>query len=98
MILSWYKKRSTIKKSKELLDKTNNILSKHKEFLNPEVASEADKKVRESENAIRSGGLKEIKRTYNSLLNFNKKNFGSYEKSKLRQNLEVLIFALALAF
>ncbi len=98
MILSWFKKRSTVKKSKELLRTTNKILNKHRQFLKPEIAYEADQKIKESETAIEKGGLKEIKRTHNSLINFNKKNLGTYEKSKIRQNLEVLIFALALAF
>lgn len=98
MIFSWFKKRSSIKKSTQLLDRTKNILEKHRQFLKSEVVVEADQKIKESESAIQKGRLKEINRTHNALLSFNKKNLGSYEKSKIRQNLEVLIFALALAF
>ena len=73
MINSWFKKRSAIKKSKELLKRTNNVLKKHREFLNPEVVHEADQKISQLQEAINQGRLKEIQRTYNSLFNFNKK-------------------------
>lgn len=97
MVISWFRKRSAIKKSKELLKRTDNILSKHGKFLPADVVEEANKKIRYSNDVIKTGGIKEIERAQRSLENFNKKNLKSYEKSKIRQNLEVLVFALALA-
>lgn len=97
MINLWFKKISAIKKSRELLSRTNKILKKHGEFLNSEIAYEAAQKIRDCESAINQGGLKDIETAYFSLSKFTKKNLGIYEKSKLRQNLEVLIFALTLA-
>lgn len=97
MTLKWFRKRKAVKNSKELVHRTKDILKNNKGHLNSDVVQLAEKKILNTQNAIREGSLSEIENSRDSLNSYLKENLKGFEKSKVRKNIESIILALGLA-
>ncbi|NIP31561.1 MAG: signal peptidase I [Candidatus Dadabacteria bacterium] len=97
MAITLIKKIFAVKNLKDLVHRTKHILKRNKNQISSEAIKIANLEITNSENAIKSGNLHEIKESYKSLKTYVNKNLKDYEKSKVRQNVESIILALGLA-
>ena len=97
MLNSWYNKRKVRSASQELIKTVKYILKKHDSSLEPSLSIHANDKVSKLEEILANGSEKEINLQYFSLKSLIDKDLKPYTKSKLRQNVEAILIALALA-
>lgn len=97
MLFPWYKKFSLKRKSKDLIKSTGSVLSDNGSLIEPSVVKSGREKIDELKRAIGSDSIEQIEPAYKDLKEFTDKKLDKFGKSKLRQNIESIIIALALA-
>lgn len=97
-MLNIFSKESKAKKNARLVIKeTQLVLEKNRSKLNPETVNIVEQKIGNLENALSSENHAEILRTTHELEVASTDYLSKYKKSKLRQNIEALAFAIILA-
>jgi signal peptidase I len=97
MIATWIRKKLAIRNSRRLIRTVKWIIRKKGRFLAPREAEQAEVRILACEEAIRLGSLHEIRTSRKALRLFFDDNLRSYGKSPLRQNVEAIVIAVALA-
>ena len=85
------------KRAKQLIKETKVVLEKNRSKLNPESVSIIEQKIGNAERAFTSQNYEEILKTTEDLDSASADYLSKYTKSKLRQNIEALAFAILLA-
>ena len=85
------------KRAKQLIKETKVVLEKNRSKLNPESVSILEQKIGNAERAFTSQNYEEILKTTEDLESASADYLSKYTKSKLRQNIEALAFAILLA-
>ncbi len=85
------------KRAKQLIKETKVVLEKNRSKLNPESVSILEQKIGNAERAFTSQNYEEILKTTEDLDSASTDYLSKYTKSKLRQNIEALAFAILLA-
>jgi signal peptidase I len=97
MIIAWIRKKLAIRSSKKLVRTVRGIIRKKGRFMAPREADHAEVRILACEEAIKRGSLHEIRASRKALRIFFEDNLRSYGKSALRQNVEAIVIAVALA-
>jgi signal peptidase I len=97
MINFWSREYRVRKKARQVYSETKNLYENNMPRLQPEIARLIKEKLGRTELAISNGNVSEIKLTTDELASVNKEHLSKFGKSKLRQNVEALLFAVALA-
>ena len=97
MIATWIRKKLAIRSSKKLIRTVRSIIRKKRKFLAPREADQAEVRILACEEAIERGSLHEIRTSRKALKIFFDDNLRSYGKSPVRQNIEAIALAVALA-
>lgn len=97
MIATWIRKKLAIRSSRKLIRAVKWIIRKKGRFLAPREAEQAEVRILACEEAIRRGSLHEIRTSRKALRLFFDDNLRSYGKSPVRQNVEAIVIAVALA-
>ena len=97
MIVTWIRKKLAIRSSKRLIRTVKWIIRKKGRFLAPREAEQAEVRILACEEAIKLGSLHEIRTSRKALKIFFDDNLRSYGKSPVRQNVEAIVIAVALA-
>lgn len=97
MIVTWIRKKLAIRSSKRLIRTVKWIIRKKGRFLAPREAEQAEVRILACEEAIERGSLHEIRTSRKALKIFFDDNLRSYGKSPVRQNVEAIVIAVALA-
>ncbi|MFB3147432.1 MAG: signal peptidase I [Thermodesulfobacteriota bacterium] len=85
------------KRAKQLIKETKVVLEKNRSKLNPESVSIIEQKIGNAERALDTQNYEEILKTTEDLDSASVDYLSKYTKSKLRQNIEALAFAILLA-
>lgn len=85
------------KKTNQLIKQTKIVLDKNRSKLNPEAVSIVEQKLGNAERALASQSYEDILKTTEDLEVASADYLSKYTKSKLRQNIEALAFAIILA-
>ena len=85
------------KRAKQLIKETKVVLEKNRSKLNPESVSIIEQKIGNAERALDTQNYEEILKTTEDLDSASADYLSKYTKSKLRQNIEALAFAILLA-
>ncbi len=85
------------KRAKQLIKETKVVLEKNRSKLNPESVSILEQKIGNAERALDTQNYEEILKTTEDLDSASADYLSKYIKSKLRQNIEALAFAILLA-
>jgi len=85
------------KRAKQLIKETKVVLEKNRSKLNPESVSIIEQKIGNAERALDTQNYEEILKTTEDLESASADYLSKYTKSKLRQNIEALAFAILLA-
>jgi len=97
MLNIFSKESKARKKAKQLINQTKVVLEKNRSKLNPESVSILEQKIGNAERALGSGDYKGILQTTSDLEAVSADYLSKFTKSKLRQNIEALAFAIILA-
>ena len=97
MIVTWIRKKLAIRSSRRLIRTVKWIIRKKGRFLAPREAEQAEVRILACEEAIKRGSLHEIRTSRKALKIFFDDNLRSYGKSPVRQNVEAIVIAVALA-
>ncbi|MCZ6639468.1 MAG: S26 family signal peptidase, partial [Candidatus Dadabacteria bacterium] len=85
------------KRAKQLIKETKVVLEKNRSKLNPESVSIIEQKIGNAERVLDTQNYEEILKTTEDLDSASVDYLSKYTKSKLRQNIEALAFAILLA-
>lgn len=85
------------KRAKQLIKETKVVLEKNRSKLNPESVSIIEQKIGNAERVLDTQNYEEILKTTEDLESASADYLSKYTKSKLRQNIEALAFAILLA-
>lgn len=97
MIATWIRKKLAIRSSRRLVRTVRGIIRKKRGFLAPREADQAEVRILACEEAVKRGSLHEIRTSRKALRTFFDDNLRSYGKSAVRQNIEAIVIAVALA-
>jgi signal peptidase I len=97
MINIWSREYRVRKKARQVYSETKNLYAKNRSKVQPEIAGLIREKLGQTELAISNGNMSEIKLKTDELESINKEHLSKFVKSKLRQNVEALLFAVVLA-
>ena len=97
MIITWIRKKLAIRSSKKLIRTVRSIIRRKRSFLAPREADHAEVRILACEEAIKRDSLHEIRASRKALGIFFNDNLRSYGKSPVRQNIEAIVIAVALA-
>ena len=97
MIANWIRKKLAIRSSRKLIRTVKWIIRKKGRFLAPREAEQAEVRILACEEAIKLDSLHEIRASRKALKIFFDDNLRSYGKSPVRQNVEAIVIAVALA-
>lgn len=97
MIATWIRKKLAIRNSRRLIRTVKWIIRKKGRFLAPREAEQAEVRILACEEAIKLDSLHEIRASRKALKIFFDDNLRSYGKSPVRQNVEAIVIAVALA-
>jgi signal peptidase I len=97
MLNIFSKESKARKKTNQLIKQTKIVLDKNRSKLNPETASIVEQKLGNAERALATQNYEEILKTTEDLEVASADYLSKYTKSKLRQNIEALAFAIILA-
>ncbi len=97
VITQWIRKRFAVRSSRSLVRMTKAVIRRKGDMLAPREAEQAQVRIDACEHAIRLNSLHEIRTSRKALAVFFEDNLRSYGKSSLRQNMEALVVAVALA-
>ncbi len=96
MLNFWSQEAKVRKKAKQLLSQTKSALDKNISKINPGSAAVIKQKMGSLEAAIAEGNTKEIVINTDALESASHDYLSKFTKSKLRQNIEALVFAVVL--
>ncbi len=85
------------KKANQLIKQSSVVLEKNRSKLNPDSVSILEQKIGNAQRALQNGDYKEILQTTGDLEAASADYLSKFTKSKLRQNIEALAFAIILA-
>jgi len=97
MLNIFSKESKARKKARVLIKETELVLNQNRSKLNPEAVRIVEQKIGNLENALSSKNYQEILRTTQELEAASEDYLSKYKKSRLRQNIEALAFAIILA-
>jgi len=97
MLNIFSKESKARKKARVLIKETEQVLNQNRSKLNPEAVSIVEQKIGNLENALSSKNYQGILRTTQELEAASEDYLSKYKKSRLRQNIEALAFAIILA-
>ncbi len=97
MIATWIRKKLAVRSSRKLIRTVKWIIRRKGSILAPREAEHAEARILACEEAIERGSLHEIRASRKALKIFFDDNLRSYGKSPLRQNIEAIVIAVALA-
>ena len=97
MIITWIRKKLAIRSSRRLIRTVKWIIRKKGRFLAPREAEQAEVRILACEEAVERNSLHEIRASRKALKIFFDDNLRSYGKSPVRQNVEAIVIAVALA-
>lgn len=97
MLFSWYKRRRIKRKAESQIRSARNILDTKHSLLQPDVVKTCREKISGLERAINTENSEQLESHYEDLKQFTEENLEKFGKSKLRQNVESILIALALA-
>jgi signal peptidase I len=97
MINIWSREYRVRKKARQVYSETKNLYAKNRSKVQPEIAGLIRERLGQTELAISNGNMSEIKLKTDELETINKEHLSKFGKSKLRQNVEALLFAVVLA-
>lgn len=97
MLNIFSKEYKAAKKAKEIIKETKLVLKKNRSKISPDVVSIIEQKVGNLERALSSQNYQDILKTTEDLEIASSDYLSKYKKSKLRQNIEALAFAIILA-
>ncbi|MFI5324000.1 MAG: signal peptidase I [Thermodesulfobacteriota bacterium] len=93
----WSRESKAKKRAKQSISQTQNLLNKNSSKISPESADVINKRIAALELALASGDTDDILRKNSDLEGTSGDYLSKFAKSKLRQNVEALVFAVALA-
>jgi len=97
MLNIFSKEYKATKKAKEIIKETKLVLEKNRSKIAPDVLSIIEQRVGNLERALSSQNYQDILKATNDLEIASSDYLSTYKKSKLRQNIEALAFAIILA-
>jgi signal peptidase I len=97
MINFWSREYRVRKKARQVYSETKNLYAKNRSKVQPEIAALIKEKLGHTELALRNGNVSEIKLRTHELESITKEHLSKFGKSRLRQNVEALLFAVILA-
>ncbi len=97
MLNLWSREYRVRRKARQVYSETKNLYENNLSKVQPEIARLIKEKLAHTELAISDGNLSEIKSTTDQLASVTKEHLSKFGKSKLRQNVEALLFAVVLA-
>lgn len=97
MLNIFSKEAKATKKAKEIVKETKLVLNKNGSKISPDVVSILEQRVGDVERALSSQNYQDILQTTHNLEVASTDYLSKYKKSKLRQNIEALAFAIILA-
>ena len=97
MLNIFSKEYKAAKKAKEIIKETKLVLKKNRSKISPDVVSIIEQKVGNLERALSSQNYQDILKTTEDLEIASSDYLSKYKKSKLRQNIEALAFAIIFA-
>jgi len=93
----WSKEARARNRAKQIISQTQALLSKNSTKISPESAAVVNKRISGAEMALTGGDTEEIIRRTSDLEGASRDYLSRFAKSKLRQNVEALVFAVGLA-
>lgn len=97
MINFWSREYRIKKKARHVYSQTKDLHAKNTSRVQPEIAALIKEKLGQTELALSNGNVSEIELKTEELERINKEHLSKFGKSKLRQNVEALLFAVVLA-
>jgi signal peptidase I len=97
MLNFWSKEAKVRKKAVQILSQTKSVLDKNISKINPGSAALIKQRIGSLEAALAEGDTKDILIEADALEGASHDYLSKYTKSKLRQNIEALVFAVVLA-
>lgn len=97
MVDLWSRDKKVKNRAKKILSQTKSLLHNNKSKINSEVADILNKRIGALEGAVSAGNTEDIAIKTEELEVASRDYLSGFTKSKLRQNVEALIFAIALA-
>ena len=97
MLGLWSKEAKARNRAKQIISQTRALLNKNSTKISPESAAVVSNKIAVTETALAGGDAEEIIRKTSDLEGASHDYLSRFAKSKLRQNVEALVFAVALA-
>lgn len=97
MLNFWSKEAKVRKKANQILSQTKSVLEKNVSRINPGSAALIKQRIGSLEAALAEGNTKDILIETDALEGASHDYLSKYTKSKLRQNIEALVFAVVLA-
>jgi signal peptidase I len=93
----WSKEARARNRAKQIISQTQALLNKNSAKISPESAAVVNKRISGAEMALAGGDTEEIIRRTSDLEGASRDYLSRFAKSKLRQNVEALVFAVGLA-
>jgi signal peptidase I len=93
----WSKEAKARNRAKQIISQTQALLNKNSAKISPESAAVVSKRIAGAEMALAGGDTEEIIRRTSDLEGASRDYLSRFAKSKLRQNVEALVFAVGLA-
>ena len=97
MLGPWSKEAKARNRAKQIISQTQALLNKNIKKISPESAAVVGNKIMVAETALSGGNTEEIVKKTSDLEGASRDYLSKFAKSKLRQNVEALVFAVALA-
>ena len=97
MVDLWSKDKKVKNRAKKILSQTKSLLNINSSKIKPEATEIVNEKISALEGAISGGNTEEIRIKTHELDVASGDYLSGFSKSKLRQNVEALLFAIALA-
>ncbi len=97
MLGLWSRDTKVKNRAKQILSQTKSLLNKNSSKISPESVAVVNRKINGLEEALIGGNTEDIARKTDELEGASADYLAKFAKSKLRQNVEALIFAVALA-
>ncbi len=93
----WSRESKARNRAKQSISQTQTLLDKNSSKISPESAAVINKRIAVLEMALAGGDTEDIIRKTSDLEGASRDYLSRFAKSKLRQNVEALVFAVALA-
>lgn len=97
MLNIFSKEHKARKRANQLLKQVKPVLEKNRSNISPDAVSIVEQKIDNLEGVLQTGSYEELLRATDDLDAVSSDYLSKYTKSKLRQNIEALVFAIILA-